>query len=59
MWWSGRVLAQDCCRVIVEDSAIAADQHVIMLLDLPLPPLPTCLHHRLGERREPLHVVGR
>src|SRR5881409_2922661 len=56
---SGGMFAQDHRRVVVEDAAVAAREHDVVLLDLPLARLAARLDHRLRERREAPHVVRR
>src|SRR6266542_3071026 len=56
---SGGMLAQDRRRVVVEDAAVAAREHDVVLLDLPLARLATRLDHGLRQRREAPHVIGR
>ena len=43
----------------VEDPAVTAHQHEVVLRHLPLPALPPGLDDPLGQRRESPHVVGR
>src|SRR4051794_35902777 len=56
---SGGMLAQDRRRVVVEDAAVAAREHDVVLLDLALAGLAAGLDHCLREWSEAPHVVRR
>ena len=45
--------------MVVQDAAVRADQHIIFPRNLAGAALATSLNHRLRQRRETPHVVGK